>query len=180
MRNARKTLIPVLEVAALALVLLDVGLGFSVVWARDRLTARKELLASVRRQVLDEQSRVATLENSQAQLPDAEGQLKLFQSNHLSPRREAYTRASRLVRELADKAGVLLAGIGYKLEPKQDTPLERLSLEVGVDGSFPSLINFSHALETASEFIVVRNFTFTPGDGGKLALRLGADLYMTP
>lgn len=180
MRNARKTLILILEIAAVVLVLLDVGLGLSTAWIRSRLQARGELLAGAQRHVFEEQARVANLERSQALLPAAQGQLTLFRSNHLSPRRQAFARLTGLLRELSEQSGVELTGVAYKLDTKRDTPFDRLGLEVGVQGPFPNLVRFGHALETSSDFIVARNFTFTHGEGGKLGLRLAADVYMTP
>ena len=64
---------------------------------------------------------------------------------------------------------------------EHNDPLERLSLDINVQGSYPGLLEFSHALETANDFILVREFIFTPGEeNGALGLRLGADLYVTP
>ncbi len=177
MQNARKTLVSVLEIAALALVLLDVGLGFSTAWARKRLDAGKELLASTQRHVFEEQARVARLEKSQSLLPGAEGQLKLFQTSYLAPRRQAFRRAASLVRELSERSGVQLTSVGYKLDSKHDAPLDRVGLEVGTLGAFQGLIDFVHGLETAKGFIVVRSVTFTQGEGG-LGMRLAADLYI--
>jgi len=42
------------------------------------------------------------------------------------------------------------------------------------------VLNFAHALETASDFLLVRSFTFERGESGTVALRLGADLYLKP
>ena len=178
MRNARKTLVSVLEIAALALVVLDVGLGFSTAWARKRLDARKELLASTQRHVFEEQARVARLERSQALLPGAEGQLKLFKTSYLEPRRQAYARAASRVQVLSESSGVQLTSVGYKPDSRHDAPLDRVGLEVGTLGEFQGLIDFVHGLETGNGFIVVRSATFTQGEGG-LAMRLAADLYMT-
>jgi hypothetical protein len=59
--------------------------------------------------------------------------------------------------------------------------LERLELDISLEGSYLSLLKFSHALETANDFILVREFNFAPGgDNQALGLRLGADLYLTP
>jgi hypothetical protein len=59
-------------------------------------------------------------------------------------------------------------------------PLERLGIEVDVQGSFPSLLGFAHAVETSSDFLVLRGFSLETGDGETLALRMAADLYVTP
>jgi Tfp pilus assembly protein PilO len=60
-------------------------------------------------------------------------------------------------------------------------PLERLAVEINAQGPYAGLLKFSHALETANEFILVRDFDLTPGgENGSLGLRLSADLYLTP
>ena len=45
-------------------------------------------------------------------------------------------------------------------------------------GDFFELVHWD--LETAGDFIVLRNCTFAPQEGGKLALHLLADLYLMP
>jgi hypothetical protein len=181
MANLRKTVTPVFEIAALALVLLDIGLGFSAAWFGRRLDAEKELLASTVRQVAEEKSRVSRLEKFQAVLPGAATQVKQFTSDHIPPRQEVYLKAAHLVRLLADKSDVHLTGVGPKLEPTHDDVFfQRLGLEVTADGAFENLVRFGYGLETGSDFMVLRNFTFTSGEHGKLSLHVLADLYMTP
>lgn len=181
MQNSRKALIPVFEVAAVALVLLDVALGFAAAWAGKQRDATRDLLADTRHRVLVDRARVASLESFQAQLPVAVDQLKAFQSDHVSPRREGFLRASQVVRDLADKSSVKLVGVGFKIDPKQESPDSvRLGMEVGLEGTFPNLAKFSHELETADEFVVVRSLVFTTQQTGKLSLRLAADFYMKP
>jgi len=181
MQNSRKTLIPVFEVAAVALVLLDVALGFASAWAAQQRDAARDLLTDTRRRVLVDRARIASLESFQAQLPDAADQIKEFQSDHVSPRREGFLRASQLVRDLADKSNVKFAGVSYKIETKQEAPYSvRLGMEIGLEGPFSNLANFSHELETADEFVVVRSLVFTTQQTGKLSLKVGADFYMKP
>ena len=181
MPNSRRTLIPVFEVAAIAVVLLDAALGFAAVWARRERNATYDLLTDTRRRVAAERARIATLESFQAQLPEAEDRLKQFEDNHVPPRRQAYSEASDLVRDLAQKSNVRFAGIQYKLDPKQESPFYfRIGMDVGLDGVYLNLLDFCHDLETADDFVVVRNVVFTKGEGGKIALRVAADLYITP
>lgn len=179
-RNLRRTLTPFLEVLAVVVVLVDVGLAVGVFWFSGRLDAVRDLRQSVRAQVALEQIQVARLEKSRAMLPDAEGQMKLFLQDHVPSRREGYARAIHLVQSLAQKSGVQLDGVGYKLQQAHDEPLQHMTLEVGLVGPFAKLIDFAHSLETAGEFVVARSFHFAPGEGGKLTLHLSADFYMTP
>jgi hypothetical protein len=113
-------------------------------------------------------------------LPEAEKQLSAFLRNHVPSRRQGFSHAARLMRRLTEQAGLRLSGLGYKLESSENDPLQRLGMEVEVEGPFSSLLNFAHALETAGDFIVVRDFAFEPAEGQVVALRLGADLYLKP
>jgi hypothetical protein len=59
--------------------------------------------------------------------------------------------------------------------------MQRLGLVIIVAGPFPGLLKFAHALETASDFIVIRSFNIAAaGDTHDLEMRLTADLYLTP
>src|SRR5437762_4428618 len=181
MQNFRKTVRVFFEITALALVLLDVGLGLSAAWFRDRLAAEQQLVTSTRRHIQEGEMRVARLEKFQAILPTAQDQVKEFETGHVPSRRQAYFRAARLVRVLSEQSEVRLTGIGFKPEQTRDAVLfQRLGVDVNAEGSFANLVKFGYALETAGDFIVLRNCTFAPQEGGKLALHLLADLYLMP
>ncbi len=180
-KSRRKTLVRIVEGVAVGLVLLDVVLYFALVRPlRSMRTAEEVRYSATREHVQELRVRAARLEKFQTAVPETEDQLSAFIRSHIPPRRQGFSRAARLVRRLTEQAGVELSGVAYKLDSAADDPLERLGIEVEVEGPFPSLLNFSHALETASDFIVVREFAFEPAEGGGVALRLGADLYLTP
>lgn len=178
-RSRRKTVIRILEGVAVGLVLLDVALYFALVRPlRSMRSAEQARYAAARERVREQTLRAARLEKFQTVLPETEDQLSAFMQSHIPPRRQGFSRAARLVRRLTEQAGVQLSGMAYKLGSSADDPLERLGIEVEVEGPFASLLNFSHAVETSSDFIVVREFAFEPTEGQGLALRLGADLYL--
>jgi hypothetical protein len=178
-RSRRKTLIRVVEGVAAGLLLLDVVLYFALVRPLASLRTGEQVSYSVTRaRVRELRMRTARLEKFQIAVPETEKQLGAFVRSHIPPRRQGFSRAARLVRRLTEQAGVQLSGVSYILDSSADDPLERLGIEVEVGGPFSSLLNFSHALETASDFIVVREFAFEPGEGGEITLRLGADLYL--
>ncbi|MBZ5544712.1 MAG: type 4a pilus biogenesis protein PilO [Acidobacteriia bacterium] len=180
-RGRRKTLIRVLEIAAAGVVALDVVLYLALVRPLRSLREGEEAsYAATRDRLRDGKARVARLEKFKATLPDAEEQLTAFFKDHVPPRRRGFSRAARLVRELAEQAGVQVTGITYKLGHGKDEPLERLALDVEVEGPFASLLKFAHALETADDFIALRDISFQPVEGGTLTLHVGADLYLTP
>ncbi len=180
-KHRRKALIRIIEWAALALVIVDVVFWLALLRPLRRLVAAEQREQSLAQRRLQEQrSRVEQLKTFQAALPSAGQQLRVFLRDHIPPRRRAYSRAARLVRRLSEESGLQLSGILYRPDSSGDTPLERLGMEVTVEGPYPGLVKFVHTLETASDFILVRDFTFHPSDKGSLTLRLGADLYLAP
>lgn len=181
LRIHRKTVVQVTQWVAVALVLLDGILYLALarpLWQLAATGLRERDL--MQRRVRDRQLRIELLKKLQAAVPRAEEEVKVFLREHIPPRRRGFSRAAHLVRSLTEESDVQLSGVSYRLDSSGDTPLERLSFEVTVEGHFPELLKFAHGLETASDFVLIRNFTFQPGEGGNLALRLAADMYLVP
>jgi Tfp pilus assembly protein PilO len=171
----------IVEAAGLGLVVLDVVLYFAVYRPLGGMVASEEQRYSgVRQRAREEQVRVERLKEYRAALPQADKRLADFTSNHAPPRRRGFSAAAHLIRAVADASGVQPGSVAYRLDTKHGDPLERLGLEVNVTGSYAGLLKFAHALETAHDLILVREFSLTQGDNGVLNLRLLADLYLTP
>jgi Tfp pilus assembly protein PilO len=135
----------------------------------------------LRQTVRNQQIRVDVLKKYEAALPQAGKGLEDFATKRAPARREGFSTAAHLIHKVADASGVKVSTLAYRLDKEQKDPLERLQLEINVQGPYAGLLKFSHALETANEFMLVREFTLTPGgENGALGLRLGADLYLTP
>jgi Tfp pilus assembly protein PilO len=180
-KNHRKVLVRIIVRAALVLVALDV-MVFLAVWrpVAHLETTAWDRLSDVRRRAQEAQTRVSHLERFRAKLPTAREQLAAFEHDHVPPRRQGFSRVARLVRRLSEQSGLELSGVAYRLEAGGKEPLERLGVELNLEGDFPDLLKFTHALETASDMIVLRDFTFGPGESGRIGMRLTADLYLTP
>ncbi len=138
-----------------------------------------------------EKRALARVEQRAAKLPETRKEVRAFLLKYVPSQREGYSRASTLVERAAQEAGVQLTTVSYKPDTSMTPePLDRLTMGVRVEGSFAGLMSFSHALETASDLIVVRSFKFQsssdegsgdPSKGsGALALQLTADLYLLP
>jgi Tfp pilus assembly protein PilO len=180
-RTRRRTIIRIVELVAVGVLLLDLVFYFALVRPLRSLRAAEEGRYSAARVLVRQLGlRAERLEKFQAAIPQAEDQLGSFYESHIPSRRQAFSRAARLVRRLTGQASVQLSAVSYKLDTSTDQPLQRLGIEVEVDGPFAGLLNFSHALETAGDFVVVRNFNMHPAEGSLLTLRLDADLYLKP
>jgi Tfp pilus assembly protein PilO len=182
-RSQRQIINRILEVAALGLLVLSAVVFFALYRPLgSKVDAAVREQDSLRQTVRNQKIRVELLKKYQDAFPGAGKGLEDFTTQRTPSRREAYSTAAHLVHKLADAAGVKVATMGYHLDKSQHTdPLEPLNLAINVQGSYANLIKFSHALETAENFILVRDFSFAPGgDVEPLALHLDADIYLTP
>jgi Tfp pilus assembly protein PilO len=177
----RRNLRLALQTAALGVAALDLVVYLAL--ARPLASAvrsEQEKFSSARSQVRAKEAQLARLQKSLAELPDTDEELKEFLSQHVPPRRRGFSRAAGMVRQFTQDAGIQLTGVAYRLGSDRNAPLERLGIQVTVEGPFQSLLRFTHAMETANDFVLVRGLAFQPGESGGLALRLLADLYVTP
>jgi len=170
-----------LEALGAGLVVLDLVVFFAVYRPLgDKLDREAQRHTELRQTIRNQQTRVDLLKKYEAALPQTGKGLEDFGTSRAPSRREAYSTAGHLIYKAADAAGVKISTLGFKLEADHKDPLERLAVEINALGPYADLLKFSHALETADEFILVRDFTFTPGESGPISLQLKADLYLTP
>ncbi|MGH9398116.1 MAG: hypothetical protein ACRD18_14850 [Terriglobia bacterium] len=180
-QQRRKTWTRTAAKVILIVIALDVVLYAAVDQPLARLlTHEQERFTATRVQWLRQRDALARIEKRDAALPVDHEQLQAFLKHHIPLRHEGFSRAAGLIQRLTQQSGVELTGIKYSLDKTHSEPLEHLGLETSVQGPFPNLLSFAHALETSSDFIVVRSFTFAGGDQGVLALHVKADLYMAP
>jgi hypothetical protein len=179
----RKRVIRIVERTALGIMLLDALLYFVVIQPTRSMTQQTfERSNQVRLRVLNEETQLKRLEWYKESVPMTEKEVESFLSDQVQSKRKSFTRATRLVRDLADQSGLdFSGGISYRMDAARDEPLDRMNITVLVKGPFNSLMNFAHGLETTSDdFFVIHDFSFDYAEGGKLALKLSADLYLTP
>jgi type II secretion system (T2SS) protein M len=180
-KSKRQALIRTMEKVAVVFFAVDVlAYGILVFGLGKRNETASRLRDDLLRQHLQMGKRVTRLKQFQASLPDAMKQLAKFKQDRVPSRRQGYSSAARTIREIAQHSGVEVTDVSYKLDSSPRAPLQRLGLTVNAEGLFPSLVQFARSLETSKDFIVVREFNFQQGEGGSLALRMTAEMYLTP
>lgn len=180
-KNRRKVLVRFFERAALGVVILDAVVYFAAVRPlHSRIAATESSHHRVLEQVQQRQERVERLEKFQKSLPAAHDQLETFLNDHVPPRRHAFSDAARLIRVLTSRSSVQLDNVSYKLSSEKDEPLERLRIDVIVEGPYTNLLKFAHTIESAPQLILVRDFTFSTSQGTIVSLQVGAELFLTP
>jgi len=179
----RKKLIRIVERVAVGLLLLDALLYFIVIQPTRSMTQQQfERSNEARLRIQKEEKQLKRLEWYKESVPMTEKEVASFLADQVQSKRKSFTRATRLVRELADQSGLdISGGISYRMDVTRDEPLDRMNITVLVKGPFNSLMNFAHGLETTSDdFFVIHDFNFDSStEGAKLALKLSADLYLT-
>jgi len=180
-KSRRQTLSRVFQILGASLVLLDVLLYFGVLgYIQSLASSEEQQFAALRRRIYDEEIRIERLKKFREALPQAEKRLDALKREHAPSRRQGYSQAHKLVQTATDQSKTQLTSVGYKLDSSTSGPLQRLELLIVVSGPFPALLKFAHALETASELIVIRSFSIAATEENALELRLGADLYLMP
>ncbi len=180
-KTRRQTVLRVFEKIGLGLLVLDGVVYFGALRPlENRVSLEQERFSATRRQVLREQDRLEKLEKFQKELPTADEKIQSFEDDHLPSRRHAYSEAARMLRSISEGAGIELGTVRYKFNAGHGAPLDSVTMDLTAQGSFAALMKFAHALETDDNFVVLREFSFLPGDGGTLSLRLAGDLYLTP
>ena len=183
MRKSRRQITNrIVEAIGGGLVALDLLVFFTIYQPLgSKMEGEVRVHEQLRQTVRNQQLRVDILIKYESALPQTGKGLEDFTTDRTPSRREAYSTAAHLIHKAADASGVKVSSTGYRLDMGHNDPLERLELEITLQGRYPSLLKFSHALETANNFILIREFNLTPGEeGGALGLRLGADLYLMP
>lgn len=179
-KSKRKAIIRTAERIALAVITLDIlAYAILVIGLGNRIQSASQLREELFRKRQQVGRQVAQLNQFQASLPEVRKALQQFEKDRVPSRRQGFSRAARAVREIAHGSGVEVIGVSYKLAGTHTEPLERLGIAITAEGLYPSLVHFARSLETADDFIVVRDFSFQQGDSGALALRMNADLYLS-
>jgi len=181
MKLKRKTLLRIVETAAISLVVLDL-IAYLVI-ARplsSAVSAEQERFSEERQQVRLSEARIGLYQKEIAALPETENEMKSFLEEHVPPRRRGYSRVSGLAHKLAQDSNVQIDQLAYRLEMEPKDPLQRLEFQVKVTGPFEALLRFTHALETSNDLILTRGLIFQPGETQGLGLRILADAYVTP
>lgn len=180
-KDRRKKIIRFVEIAAVSAVVLDVAVYFLAILPLQQKILRDEnSYRQVFAQVQRRRQHVVQLEKFNKALPAAEEHLRTFLKDHVPTRRRVFSDSAHLVRVLTQQSGVQLQSVSYKLSSEKDEPLDRLGLDVTVQGPFPNLLRFAHSLETAEDLILVKSFMFSAGEGGTVTLRVSGVLYLTP
>lgn len=177
----RLSILRIAERAALVVAACDLLIFFLVARpVQARLDGAQDSYSRLRREIGERESSVARLQHLRDSLPQVEADLQGFLKDHVPARRWCFSTADKLVRNLTEQTHVQLSSVAPRLVATKEEPLNHLSLAITVDGTFADILKFTHAVETESDLLLIRNFSFTAEEGNTISLKLGTDLYLTP
>jgi hypothetical protein len=89
----------------------------------------------------------------------------------------SYSQVTKSIAAIAIRSGVRLTRIVYSQgEPGID--LTQVSMEVGVDGDYPRVMQFVNGLERDEVFFVIRTLSFAKQQGGMVGLRVKLSTWL--
>jgi hypothetical protein len=180
-RNRHQIVTRVFQIVGISLVLLDVLLYFFVYrQTQSQLSSELEQFASLRQSIFDGEARIGRLTKYKEGLPETGKKLAAVIEDHTLHRRQAYSQAFKLLRQVAEQSGAELGKVDFKRNDKATGPVLPLGAAINVEGSFPALLKFAHGLETANDLLVIRSFSMMEGEDTPQQLHLLVDLYFTP
>jgi len=180
-RHRRKLLMRISEATAIGLVALNVVMYFALVRPlRNMRVAAENGYSATRGRIQEAKARVARLEKYRVDVPQSESEMREFLAKHIAGRRQGFSHAARLVRKMSEDSKVRLTGVSYKLTGPGEDPLARMGLDFDVEGPFPDILRFTHALETSGDFLAVRTMSFSPAENRTVGVHVSTELYLKP
>ncbi|HEY8536186.1 MAG TPA: type 4a pilus biogenesis protein PilO [Vicinamibacterales bacterium] len=174
----RRVLVPL----AVAAVVNAIVYG-AIVYPLSTRAAGAEQRAAAARQRLEAAEREAQeLRQTVERTEQADRDLERFYREVL-PRDVAGARRLTYARlaELADDHGLILTRRRFDLDDRHKGRLQRMQIEMALEGEYRDIRAFVHALESAPEFIVIENVSLTGGQtpDAPLSLTLRLATYFT-
>ncbi|MPY88155.1 MAG: hypothetical protein GEU99_09550 [Luteitalea sp.] len=157
----RRIIVPLAVLLGIDLILLALVL-FPLA---SRVGAAEARAAGASARVADARAQERLAKNTLAGKTRAAEELKRFYAEVLpadgsEARRITYLRLA----EIASEANLRPDQRAFSLEQERDSNLVRIDLRMRLEGDYPDIRRFIHALETAPEFVVIRDVTLTQKD----------------
>ena len=90
-----------------------------------------------------------------------------------------YSVISSRIGELAVSSGVRLSRVQYA-QGKPGSALTEISMDAGISGNYPAIMNFINSLERDQIFFIIRGMSLTGQQGGLVNLRLRVSTWLRP
>lgn len=138
--------------------------------------------AELRHEVARRQAEVQRLQRIRAALPDLQPRLARFSSDRFLSEASGYSSVAADLGEAANKTGVQLQKVSYKLPSTQDQEsqqfhLTRIEITTEVQGSYANMLRYLEALEQSPRFYLINHLRLVEVRRGQLGLEMGLATY---
>lgn len=160
------------------LLALDVALGVFL-WRTSRQTP-EEARAEVDRLTLQAKLRRAELargEKIRVSLPQVGRDCDKFYQSAFLDKVSGYSALESDLSSIANKAGLHISGTNYKETEVKNRGVTLISISTGVEGSYPSIIQFIDGLEQSKNFYLLNNLSLASDKAGEIKLQLELRTY---
>ncbi|HTP44735.1 MAG TPA: GspMb/PilO family protein [Candidatus Limnocylindrales bacterium] len=114
-------------------------------------------------------------EKIRASLPQVGKDCDGFYKSDFLPASTGYSAVLAEFTEITHKTGLKTGGISFQQKELKDHGVTQVSMKTTVEGDYPALIEFIHALEKSKNFYLLDNLTLASG-GATPGVKLNLDL----
>jgi hypothetical protein len=162
----------ILAVSTLAVLALALSIRVAA-WHSFR-SLREKGLAERRARLAVLQAELLPLRGTSKEIAQTSREIDGFYQSRIAT---SYSRVTGSIGDIAIRSGVRLTRIEYSQgEPGSD--LTQVSMEVGVDGDYPHVMQFVNGLERDEVFFVIRTLSFASMQGGIVGLRVKLSTWL--
>ncbi len=161
--------------AVILTLVIVLSVRFALDWAATSGSSNDALAAKqVQLKALDLET--APLRGLDKRVIESREQMKDFFSKRIPA---SYSVIATRVGELAVKSPVRLTRVQYT-QGKPGLDLTEISMDAGITGDYPHIMNFVSGLERDQTFFVIRAMSLTGQQGGMVNLRLRVSTWLRP
>ena len=132
---------------------------------RDRLELQAKLL----------KADVERGDKIKASLPQVGKDCELFYRSDFLPAATGYSAIVAELTEITRKSGLKSGGVSFQQKALKDHGVTQIMMKTTVEGDYPAIIEFIHALERSKNFYLLDNLTLASG-GATPGIKLNLDL----
>jgi Tfp pilus assembly protein PilO len=132
---------------------------------RDRLELQAKLL----------KADVERGEKIKASLPQVGKDCDGFYKENFLPASSGYSAVLAELTDITHKAGLKTGGVTFQQKELKGHGVTQIAMKTTVEGDYPALIQFIHALERSKNFYLLDNLTLASG-GSAAGIKLNLDL----
>jgi len=161
--------------AILLVLVIGLAIRFCLDWAATN-SSHADALVSKQFELKAMDLETAPLRGLDKRVDDSRAKMAAFYSKRIPP---SYSLIATRIGELQVKSGVRLTRVQYTQGPP-GSDLTEISMDAGISGGYPQIMQFVNSLERDQTFFVIRAMSLTGQQGGLVNLRIRVSTWLRP